>query len=222
MSKPQSTGKCQLCGEVVGRASMTRHLTACSQPQASGVAPAGKQPPGPSFHLVVEGRDAKAYWMHLAVPVTAPLSKLDDFLRGIWLECCGHMSAFEIDGNRYASARTDGEMSTRVPLRQVLDVGTKFFYEYDFGSTTELALKVVALREQGTPKNAVQLLARNEAPEVICQECGAQPATLICTECAWNGEGWLCGACAAEHECGEEMSLPVVNSPRVGVCAYTG
>jgi len=222
MSKLQSTGKCHLCGEVVGRAAMTRHLAACSQPQASTVAFTGKQQLGQSFHLFVEGRDAKAYWMHLSAPVTAPLSKLDRFLRDIWLECCGHMSAFEIDGTRYASAQMDGWRSARAPLGQVLEVGTKFFYEYDFGSTTELVLNVVALREQGTPKGAVQLLARNEAPQITCSQCETQPATEICTECAWDGAGWLCEACVAEHECGDEMCLPVVNSPRVGVCGYTG
>jgi len=158
--------------------------------------------------------------MHVAVPVTAPLSKLDDFLRHTWLECCGHLSAFEIGGKRYAS---DEEMSMRARLSQVLEVGMKFFYEYDYGSTTALVLKVVALREQGLlPKGAVQLLARNEAPQVSCQRCSIHPATQICTECAWNGEGWLCEACAVAHECGDEMCLPVVNSPRVGVCGYTG
>lgn len=181
MNKIQSAGKCHLCGEAVGRASVTRHLTACNQPQASGAVSAGEQQPRPSFHIVVEGRDAKVYWMHLAVPVTARLSDLDRFLRDVWLECCGHMSAFEINGNRYASARMEGEMSTKTPLRGVLDLGTKFFYEYDFGSTTELVLKVVALRQQGTPKCAVQLLARNEAPQVSCQQCGAHPATQVCT-----------------------------------------
>jgi hypothetical protein len=35
-------------------------------------------------------------------------------------------------------------------------------------------------------------------------------------------EGWLCDECAVGHECGEEMLLPVVNSPRVGVCGYVG
>ena len=159
--------------------------------------------------------------MHVAVPETAPLSKLDNFLRHVWLECCGHMSAFEIDGQRYASAPMDGETTMRAPLSQVLEVGMKFYYEYDYGSTTDLALKVVAL-EQGLTKGAVQLLARNEAPRVICQRCGIQPATQICTECAWNGKGWLCEGCAVAHECGDEMCLPVANSPRVGVCGYTG
>ena len=223
MSKQQSMGKCNLCGEMAGQASMTRHLQACSPPEASGLSPASrKQTPGPNFHLAIEGRDAKAYWMHVAIPLTAPLSKLDDFLRHIWLECCGHLSAFEIGGKRYTSEPVDEETSMRARLSEVFEVGMKFFYEYDYGSPTALVLKVVALREQGLPKGAVQLLARNEAPQVSCQRCRIQPATQICTECVWNGEGWLCEPCAVAHECGDEMCLPVVNSPRVGVCGYTG
>jgi len=34
--------------------------------------------------------------------------------------------------------------------------------------------------------------------------------------------GWLCDECAPKHKCGEDMLLPVVNSPRVGKCGYTG
>jgi len=160
--------------------------------------------------------------MHVAVPATAPLSKLDDFLRHTWLECCGHLSAFEIGGKRYASEPMDEEMSMRTRVSEVLEVGMKLFYQYDYGSTTALVLRVVALREQDLPKGTVQLLARNEATQVSCQRCSIQPATKICTECAWNGEGWLCEACAVAHDCGSEMCLPVVNSPRVGVCGYTG
>ena len=116
----------------------------------------------------------------------------------------------------------DEEVSMTARLSQVLEVGMKFFYEYDYGSTTALVLKVVALRGQGLPKGAVQLLARNEAPHISCQRCSIRPANQICTECAFEGEGWLCEACAVAHECGDEMCLPVVNSPRVGVCGYTG
>jgi len=202
---------------------MARHLSTCRQVEPSGIlSDSEKRPLTSCFQIGVEGRDAKAYWMHVAVPVTVPLRKLDDFLRRVWLECCGHMSAFEIGGQRYASAPMDRETNMRAQLSQVLEVGMKFFYEYDYGSTTALALKVVALREQSLPKGAVQLLARNEAPQMICYRCGIHPATQICTECASNGEGWLCEGCAIAHECGDEMCLPVVNSPRVGVCGYTG
>jgi len=60
--------------------------------------------------------------MHVAVPATAPLSKLDDFLRHTWLECCGHLSAFEIGGKRYASEPMDEEMSMRTRVSEVLEV----------------------------------------------------------------------------------------------------
>jgi hypothetical protein len=223
MSKPQSKGNCYLCGEMVGKVSMTRHLLACCSQEVSGKSPVyGKQPSDQSFHLLVEGREANAYWMHLAAPMTAPLNKLDRFLRHSWLECCGHLSAFEIGDKRYASSPMDEELDMRARLSQVLEVGMRFFYEYDYGSTTALALKVVAVRESGSAKSAVQLLARNEAPQAICHRCASKPATQVCTECAWNGEGWLCDSCAVAHECGDEMCLPVVNSPRVGVCGYTG
>jgi len=216
VAKQQSTGKCSLCGEAFGKAAMTRHLSKCSQTQTP--ATTGNQVPAVALHLVVEG-GWKAYWLHLSVPAKAPLSKLDDFLRHIWLECCGHMSAFEIGGIRYSCSPMEGERGMATPVGRVLDVGTKFFYEYDFGSTTELRLTVVGFWNLDKPKGAVQLLARNEPPPIICIQCKAQPATQICTACE---EAWLCESCAAEHDCGEEMFLPVVNSPRVGVCAYTG
>ena len=217
MAKQSSMGKCALCGKTFGKAGMTRHLSQCSQTKT--LATPGEQGPAPAFHLVVEG-GWKVYWLHLSVPVKAPLSKLDAFLRQIWLECCGHMSAFEIGGIRYScSPMMEEERGMATPLGRVLDVGTKFFYEYDFGSTTELRLKVVGLWNLDKPKGAVQLLARNEPPAIMCSQCETQPATEICTACV---DAWFCPSCAAEHECGEEMLLPVVNSPRVGVCAYTG
>jgi hypothetical protein len=217
MTRQQSMGKCSLCGETFGKAAMTRHLSKCSQAQTPA-APAN-QKTTPAFHLVVEGRWAKAYWLHLAAPANAPLRKLDEFLRRIWLECCGHLSAFAIGGIRYSVSPMEEERGMGTPLSRVVDVGTKFTYEYDYGSTTELELRVVGLWSQDKPKVGVQILARNDPPEIKCDLCKTQPATKICTECQ---EAWLCASCVTAHECSEEMFLPVVNSTRVGVCGYTG
>ncbi len=42
-------------------------------------------------------------------------------------------------------------------------------------------------------------------------------------ECLYDGRrGYLCEACLADHECDEEMFMPLVNSPRTGVCGYVG
>lgn len=34
-------------------------------------------------------------WLHIEMKGSATLSKLDNFLREIWLECCGHVGPFE-------------------------------------------------------------------------------------------------------------------------------
>ncbi len=113
------------------------------------------------------------------------------------------------------------EESMDVALGKVLAPDLKCHYEYDFGSTTDLTVRVVAERDEDLRGQPIRILARNEPPELACATCG-QPAARICSQCVWAGEGWLCEECARGHECGEEMLLPVVNSPRAGVCGYTG
>jgi hypothetical protein len=95
----QSSGECNLCGATFSRQKMTRHLAACQ--------PSAHKSSGTAFHLFVEARYDKAYWLHVALPANAALSTLDRFLRDIWLECCGHMSAFNINGMSYVSAQYD-------------------------------------------------------------------------------------------------------------------
>jgi hypothetical protein len=109
----------------------------------------------------------------------------------------------------------------RVPAGKRLASGVKLEYEYDFGSTTELLIRVLGERACLGPKPGIRLLARNEPPDIRCMACG-KPATQICTECECQGDGALCKACVADHDCGEEMLLPIINSPRTGVCGYCG
>jgi Plasmid pRiA4b ORF-3-like protein len=229
MARQTSKGICTFCHGEFSKSAMTRHLEACEQ-RATAEAKAGSKQKAQKtrkFHLVVEGRDLPVYWMHLEVPASTTLATLDRFLRDTWLECCGHLSAFEIGGIRYAvdAGMDDGwgmdEKSMRVRLDKVFSSGQVCSYEYDYGTTTELKLRVVSEREVEAKGKAVQVLARNIPPVILCEVCG-KPATEVCSQCIFDDKGWLCDDCAEEHECGEEMLLPVVNSPRVGMCAYTG
>jgi hypothetical protein len=220
-----SKGQCNLCGGTFGKSAMTRHLKSCKQKEKNSETSSPDRSPQKTkiFHLVVEARYSSDYWMHLEVPADAPLEDLDSFLRRIWLECCGHMSAFTIEGKTYSvapMAEFDDE-SMEARLDDILNPGMKFHYEYDFGSTTHLAMKVVSQEQKQIKDEFITVLARNEPPSIPCMSCGKM-AAQVCTECLWSGEGWLCDECAAEHKCGEDMLLPVVNSPRVGVCGYTG
>jgi hypothetical protein len=218
VARAQSKGQCRLCGAEFSKAGMPRHVEKCLE-QAGDTT--GKRER--LLHLFVEGGQAPEYWMDLLVPAQAKLGHLDDFLRGIWLECCGHMSAFTVGGKwrRGLLCGPREELDFQDKVGEVLRSEMCFAHEYDFGTTTELALRVVSEREGPQPGQKVQVLARNNPPVIPCGGCG-KPATQVCAQCSYDVAGWLCELCAHEHECGEEMMLPVVNSPRTGQCGYTG
>lgn len=226
MARKISKGKCAFCEQIVAKNAITKHLAACEKRLAQlNQPPAGKAKlrQVALIHLLVEGRDLPQYWMHIEIPGDPLLWYLDDFLRGIWLECCGHLSAFTIGDQRYSVMPEPGygERGMAVKVGSLFRPTVVALHEYDFGSTTELTLKYVGQREASYRGFEVNILARNEAPELVCDICGA-PATQICTQCVWEDKGLLCEQHTVDHECGEEMLLPVVNSPRVGVCGYTG
>jgi hypothetical protein len=212
-SRTASKGTCSLCKSTFDKSGMTKHLQSClGRTQSDGEPMNESSPSLKFFHLLVEGHDLPEYWMHLKVSSHARFQDLDDFLRDIWLECCGHMSAFRIGRE---------EVKKSKKLEYVLQPGMQLIHEYDFGSTTELMLRVISEFKSDSKKGKVEILARNDPPQIKCSHCD-HLATHICTECAYEDEGWLCDDCAEGHECGEDMLLPVVNSPRTGVCGYTG
>lgn len=225
IKKRTSKGKCILCNATFSKAAMTRHLESCKQKMAIPQTSSNKRKLQKTeiLHLAVEGRDLPGYWMHIEAPANATLGDLDAFLRETWLECCGHLSAFTIERTTYCSDPGDeyDDVGMDVALGDVLSPGMKSYHEYDFGTTTELMLRVVSQIESEFRGKQIQLLSRNDPPMISCKSCG-KAATQICCECGWSGEGWLCDECVREHECGENMLLPVVNSPRVGQCGYTG
>lgn len=132
----------------------------------------------------------------------------------------------QLSSSLFADSYREQDMGAE--LGEALKVGQKFFHEYDFGSTTELALRVVGEREgvvaedeDGDPI-AVQVMARNEPPVIPCRVCG-KPATKVAAGYYSVGDGALCDICAkSDRNEYEDSFLPIVNSPRVGVCGYTG
>lgn len=219
-----SRGTCVYCGNTYAKSGIARHLKACPARKTALAKEEARRPLKTRlFHLAVEGQYNPDYWLHLEVPASATLFELDRFLRDIWLECCGHLSMFQIQGQNFMVqvfddwwAMDDRDMN--VALDEVLTPGLKFLYEYDFGSSTNLALKVVSDREGAPrPDDPVELLARNEPPDYRCDRCG-KPAVYVDV---FEDYTLLCETCDETGGDGEGL-LPVVNSPRVGVCGYTG
>jgi hypothetical protein len=202
MPRIQTTGTCRACEGHFSAQAIRRHLSSCSKRAAGNES---------GLDLRVH---AGPYWLYLEVSSRATLSDLDKELRRTWVECCDHLSAFTIAGTRYG-ADTRGS----VALVRVARPGSKFTYEYDFGSTTLLEIDVVSERRAKTGKPTIRLLARNDPPKIPCSDSAeCVPSKEICGQCG----SALCAACAKAHECGEEMLLPLVNSPRAGVCGYAG
>ena len=156
------------------------------------------------------------------------------FIRDIWVECCGHLSAFTIHEEQYESnpdtdtfwGRPSRNMNYR--LKDVVDVGDNFLYEYDFGSTTELVLSIHSCRDGEKKNNDIVILSRNNPPKILCSNCGQNEAKWVNPEGYYEGAPFWCDECleAENDEEGEdyepEFLLPVCNSPRMGVCGYEG
>lgn len=220
MARKQSKGVCIFCGREMTKGGLSKHLPSCPQRQAAIETAAGKSKASqPLFHLQVQDAYDSDYWLHLEMNGNATLTDLDRYLRGIWLECCGHLSQFSVGGWR------GDEIPMSRKISQVFQSGIELTHIYDFGTSSETLVKAMNMR-QGLPlsKHPIYLMARNHLPLMACMECD-QPATWLCIECQIEDQtpGTLCHKHAKTHphdNYGEPMEI--VNSPRVGMCGYVG
>lgn len=216
-------GTCVNCKTVLSALKMPKHLRECTLGERDGK--------HKKFLLKITG--GRTYWMYAGMDGSATLESLDSLLRHKWLECCGHLSSFGISGVHYEAKQSDDDLfpppyeirSIKTKARDVLTKGLKFSHEYDFGTTTTLRLAVQDEYFGDKPASEpVQMLARNNMPEYTCGNCGGN-GHYICQGCMWEEDNPLfCEKCAEGHEdddAGHYM-LPTVNSPRMGMCGYTG
>ncbi len=221
----QTRGQCRICGKSFTKPGMARHVRSCRGRLAGTGAADG-------LLLALEDRYLTSYWLVLEASQATTWDDLDRFLRRIWVECCGHLSSFEHAGVTFAYDVDGAEEWAENPrsmeerIVDTVGAGSRFSYEYDFGTTTELAGRALALVAGASTGAAIDVLARNEPPDHPCAACG-RSATSVCALCyqVVDGACWYCDVCSDHHRCSEpdgDYFLPVVNSPRVGLCGYSG
>lgn len=218
--KKQSKGKCAYCGQEIAKNGVTKHLAMCAQLQeAMAKAEHKKSGSEALYHLRVQAAGMPEFWLDIEMRGSAKLKDLDNYLRAIWLECCGHLSQFSFNGWQ------GEEIAMARRLADVLEVGAELTHIYDFGTSSETLIKAVGMRK-GKPltTHPITLLMRNVMPECECIEC-KQPAAWVCMECLIEEGVWgtLCDEHAKTHphdNYGEP--IPLVNSPRLGMCGYGG
>ncbi len=229
-AKRKPAGICRPCGKSFTARGISRHLAACRKRET--------QEAGTSGLLLSVESPTKTYWMHLEIPDSLTLEQLDSFLRRIWLaESCGHLSQF-IMGDQYycqdllpedsifdedpeEENLEEEDLDLRITVAEAVQPRQEFRYEYDMGDTTALLLKA---GEKTLVQPGITILARNNPPEMNCLECG-KPGEWVCPPCGEETNyqrGMYCEECSRKHECSQGCLLPVVNSPRMGVCGYEG
>lgn len=247
-TKLTTEGKCLYCENSISKSLFNKHL------QAHLTEKTKTNKPGKSFLIKVETEKAwgpTPYFLYLWMDGDAKLNVLDDFLRKIWPECCGHMSSFTVVGakkikggmwdffeaqdllEKGKTKKYENLMETsKGELPKSSKVKDKFYkdlqldYLYDFGSTTALLISVLAEYPIAADEKIV-LLTRNTIPEIKCGVCNKNIATKICTAHAYEENNLFCESCATKHQktCedfADYAALPLVNSPRAGVCSYDG
>lgn len=209
----------QKCNELCFPAKADKHILECSlknntptQPETNGY-----------LVRISWTEQPDMYWMFVTIPKNTSLNFLDSFLRITWLECCGHLSMFTIDNHKYISHTESGNPSQvmKKQIGQLLPQGSVCKYAYDLGTSTYLEIKIISETSSCSQKK-VEILMQNDPPDFLCEFC-KKTADNICAIC---GET-VCSSCGSQHSCVVEegddyLLMPIVNSPRTGVCGYTG
>jgi hypothetical protein len=206
-----SEGKCIYCNETFSQKEITKHLAShLAQMEKDAKLKLSKI----YCHVEVE---AGEMFLHLLVKGTAKMKVIDNFLRSIWLECCGHLSAFR---------HKDFKPSMSSLVEDIFAPKIKLQHDYDFGTTTTIAL-VARKHYKLLLKEDIILLSRNEPLKLLCAICKKNPASTLCSICRWDSYAFFCNECEKIHEdsCNDfedYAKMDVVNSPRMGECGYDG
>lgn len=217
-------GKCRMCKTMIDRVSFKKHLPVCIAAHARNQRP---------HYLVLCSK--RPFVAFLLVDARATFKDIDNVLRGMWVECCGHLSSFEFQASdqtdipgrhrgfrRIRSYMSDSPMGSYdgedamsmadAKVENELRPGVSFLYSYDFGTTTVIGLEVIAKLSVGISGKPVEVLLRNRRPIWYCK-CGKQAVTYDQLKMDF--------LCQDDLEGRDPTYLSKLsNSPRFGECAY--
>lgn len=159
-------GRCYYCNKELTERTIKRHAKSCSVMKKS-IEEKMNQAKEVREQFIISMKDKynpSLYCIYVSIDAKLQLQHLDKFIRNIWVECCGHLSAFHIDEEIYHD-NSDEQYEMNFYLKDVLNINKKFEYEYDFGSTTYLTLEVVDIIQVPSEFSQVEVIARNNPEE---------------------------------------------------------
>ena len=199
-----SLGRCDLCGAIVRAGDVSAHAMACVMAafQGRSVENGRHSRYADNGAMLIWVRSTELrHWMLLAARPSTSLRNLDQFLRDQWLECCGHMSHFEIGLTRYCAGMLESgdtqildtdtvdaeDRHMAYTLAETLELGERARHVFDYDNITEVDFECVTtldalydvlaerlIASQGTAEHDADfiIVARN-LPLATCFTCGA-------------------------------------------------
>jgi Predicted metal-binding protein related to the C-terminal domain of SecA len=159
-------GRCYYCNKELTERTIKRHAKSCSVMKKS-IEEKMNYTKGVREQFIISMKDKynpSLYCIYVSIDAKLQLQHLDKFIRDIWVECCGHLSAFYIDEEIYHD-NSDEQYEMNFYLKDLLNINKKFEYEYDFGSTTYLTLEVVDIIQVPNEFSQMEVIARNNPEE---------------------------------------------------------
>ncbi len=159
-------GRCYYCNKELTERTIKRHTKSCSEMKKI-IEEKMKYTKGVKDQFIISMKDKynpSLYCIYVSIDANLQLQHLDKFIRDIWVESYGHLSAFYIDKEVYHD-NSDEQYEMNFHLKDVLNINKKFEYEYDFGSTTYLTLEVVDTIKVPSEFSQVEIIARNNPEE---------------------------------------------------------
>eukprot|EP01114_Cavostelium_apophysatum_P013630 TRINITY_DN3341_c0_g1_i1.p1 TRINITY_DN3341_c0_g1~~TRINITY_DN3341_c0_g1_i1.p1 ORF type:complete len:272 (+),score=36.93 TRINITY_DN3341_c0_g1_i1:169-984(+) len=225
---------CEFCKETFPETEIRTHLLAEIPKQT-------QQETGSKTTYFLIKVVGKPCYLYLLVDKKSKFIAVDSLLKDIWLECCGHLSAFSLmdgSGRRRMLEPDEEDQIMAKPLESELQVGSSFHHIYDFGTSTETDGCVMQEIELPKPLQCVRanhcfLVARNEMKQVNCNVCKNSGKKRKAEWTCYNyrcpsavGSGnrkkpcGLCDECKDAHGCEDYEIHGIANSPREGMCGY--
>ena len=231
--KSNSAGVCLLCGGSFSRLGSAQHVIHCRRRTTADCECSEHRMRGPkglSYHLQMWDESDPDFWLHIDVGAGLTLETLDSFLRQTWMECCNHLSRFIINEKYYERTVSHHrrERSINVRLGDVLGSGDtttirRFWYEYDFGSTSRVKITIVSSRYSQWP--GIRLLSHNTLSFYKCDICGSTATTVRHQQdnnYRDQGREMLCDPDKHPPAFPSAQEWAIPNSPRWGMCGYSG
>ena len=198
-------GMCNICRTTLFGNGARSHIARCAEARY-GIRGTRAALKGRSrtVHISV-GSPERPHWMELGVRADTTLLELDRFLRSVWLECCGHLSHFDIGGVVYSvMVPRPGDDFHFQPMDEheekwrhmgktvgsAIKPATWFEHQYDYGTITELDLRHVnefeGLAQALSPSQPwhggkIVVIARNHPLQSFCL-CGGPAQWRVVSE----------------------------------------